>query len=1015
VRFCPGPLVVAREQERQESPVRLPLSVTLWYGADHPSRSVRHPASGYPASAPKTASSPARPPATGINHEGRMEATASSSLEILPPHSSDATALAALSEPVRAWFTHSFGRPTAAQRAAWPTLAEGKNLLLSAPTGAGKTLAAFAPILSELLTGPPTGSVCCLYITPLKALGNDVRKSLRYHLAGMQGFLTEALHYRRVPRVVLRTGDTPARARQQLWADPPEILLTTPESLALLLSHGGAADLFGGLLWVIVDEVHALAAGKRGADLSLSLERLTHLVEGEEDSSADRLQRIGLSATATPLDEAARFLTGVGRPCVIARADEPSPLELTLRPLAGEGRIVTRLVAEALPELESSRSTLIFTNTRALAERLAWALRRCRPEWDDQVAVHHSSLSAVRRRRIERQMKRGRLRVVVSSTSLELGIDVGTVDLVILVHPPGDVVRLLQRVGRAGHAPGRPRRGLVLTATTAELLEAVVTGASGLSGQCEPLRVPAHPLDVLCQQLLGMAATLPWTPDEAHRLICRAHPYRDLPRSDLDDCLAYLSGTPGGQSSEEGDSWLPSRLRWEEGCFTLANERMARLLRRNLGTILAEEPCRVVAEGDNPFFVPPSRSGEGEKRRDPTPQPPPRSGEGEPDKREEVVLGEVSTDCSGSPSPLRGGGQKSGVASHLIGHVDEAFAERLQPGDRFLLDGRCLECRRFGRAAGRGGTPELVVAEVVGRPRVPVWAGEGWPLSAELARRLYVFRNAAAEALRDGPRALAALLQDEYGLVGQAVEVLVDCFQLQESLSEVPGPSVCLVEAVRTTVGADYHVHTPLNRKANDALARVTAARLMRRRSFRRPVITVVADLGFALCLHDGDDLTAEAMRELLSEERFAENLQEILANSQVLRERFRRAALTGLMLLRNPLGRRRRVGGRIWGEQRLFDQVRQICPDFVLLRQAEREVQTDVCDATAATGYVEQLTRIPLRIRWLPRPGPFATAWTQTASELADPVESPAEALQRLHVLLTTPGHNADNEEPPF
>jgi len=299
-----------------------------------------------------------------------------------------------------------------------------------------------------------------------------------------------------------------------------------------------------------------------------------------------------------------------------------------------------------------------------------------------------------------------------------------------------------------------------------------------------------------------------------------------------------------------------------------------------------------------------------------------------------------------------------------------------------------------------------MVVEVTGRPRIPVWGGDGWPLSAELARRLYVFRGRAAEALRDGPAALALLLRTEYALDGPAVDDLVAYFLRQEALSEVPDASTCLVEAIRTSGGANYHVHTPLNRKANDVLARVASARLMRRGKSSRPVLSVVADLGFALWVHMPDDLTPEDIRILLSGEGFEEELRRCLADSLVLRERFRRVALVGLMLLRHPLGQRRRVGGSAWAERRLFDQVRACCPDFVLLRQAEREMHTDVCDLAAARAYLDQLPRLAVHCRWLSQPSPFVEGWTQATTEVADPVESPDEALQRLHASLMNPGN---------
>jgi ATP-dependent Lhr-like helicase len=861
----------------------------------------------------------------------------------LPPPAE--TALAALSEPVRAWFRHRFGEPTAAQCLAWPALAAGRDLLLCAPTGSGKTLAAFLPILDRLLAEPAGPGIRCLYVTPLKALGTDARRNLRLHLRGIRDFAPTAGGASRRVRVGLRTGDTTSRERHRFRRRPPDILLTTPESLAVLLCQPAAVSLFAGLHWVVVDEVHALAANKRGADLAVSLERLAALAN-------DPPQRIGLSATCRPPAEAARFLTGWdtelgdARPCTIAEVADTAPLTLMVEPLEEAGGFLNRLVDRLGQELAAHRTTLIFVNVRSFAERLAWALRRQFPAWDESIAVHHSALAAARRRSVERRLKRGRLRAVVSSTSLELGIDIGSVDAVVLVHPPGNVVRLLQRVGRGGHGPGRPRRGLVLTAGAAELLEAAVTGArcAGQPPQPEPLYVPAWPLDVLCQQLLGMAAQRAWSADEAFDLVRGAYPYRDLPRSEFDACLHYLSGRHA-----DGRAWLPARLAWEGDTFTIRDERTARLLQRNVGTILAEEP-RV------------------------------------------VLLAEAGS---------RTGVPEDSPPVWPVGQVDEAFADRLQPGDRFLLDGRCLEYRHTDGFA-------LVVEEVIGRPVPPRWGGEGWPLSADLARRLFVLRTRAAEALREGSAALADLLRREYGLEGPAVARLVAYFQRQEAVSEVPDGRGCLVEVVVGDTATDYYVHTPLNRCGNDALARVLVWRLAREAG--RSATSVVADLGFALLVPRPwqasspaqADLTPDNFRRLLGLHAFADHLTEAVAASDLLRERFRRVAFTGLMLLRNPLGRRRRVGGAGWAERRLFDQVRAAEPDFVLLRQALREVREDCSDLPAARTFLEEIADRPVRFRHLPCASPFVESWTQLAAGPVESAETPDETLRRLHAVLT-------------
>jgi ATP-dependent Lhr-like helicase len=832
-------------------------------------------------------------------------------------------------EPIANWFHQRYGEPTEIQRAAWSRLPSGQHLLLSAPTGTGKTLAAFLPLLTLLLNEPHPRSAHrnprCLYVSPLKALSNDTYRTLRAHVEELAALLPDA----RVPRLAVRSGDSTAAERRRLRTHPPDILLTTPESVAVLLSQPMAGQLFADLRWVVVDEVHALAACKRGADLALSLERLTRL-------GGEQLQRIGLSATASPLTEAARWLTG-GR-CAVARAGDGTALQLTLVPLEESGDFLVSLVDRLMPEVRANRATLIFTNTRRLAEQLSWALRRNLPELQAQIAVHHSSLAAERRREVEEGFKQGRLRAVVSSTSLELGIDIGTVDLAVLVHPPGDVIRLLQRVGRAGHGPGRVKRGLVLTATEAELLEAAVTAASGQAGQCEPLRIPAHPLDVLCQHILGMAAAQTCSADEIFDLARRAAPYRNLSRRDFDDCLAYL----GCRSSGNDDAWLPPRLRGDPTSFTILNQRTTRLLYRNLGTIVADPTYEVHLSA--------------------------RACESEP----------LAEDA-------------------VIGQVDRLFAERLHPGDRFLLDGRCLQVRSL--------LPEesvLRVEEVSGRPVVPRWAGEGWPLSTELARRLYLLRVQAAESLREGKDTLALMLRRDYALDDAAARKLADFFQRQECVSEIPDTASCLIEAITHDQGADFYVHTPLNRLGNDALARVAVHRLAR--DSGQSAGSIVADLGFAL-LVQGDlepsETVADSLRKLLAAQDFEVDLDAALESSATLRERFQRVAQTGLMLLRQPLGQARRVGGRDWGTRRLFDKIQAHDRDFVLLRQARREVRGELCDAAAAGEFVRELGRRTLRCRWLSYPSPFVEGWTQMAAGAAENVETPTEVLLRLHASL--------------
>jgi ATP-dependent Lhr-like helicase len=291
-----------------------------------------------------------------------------------------------------------------------------------------------------------------------------------------------------------------------------------------------------------------------------------------------------------------------------------------------------------------------------------------------------------------------------------------------------------------------------------------------------------------------------------------------------------------------------------------------------------------------------------------------------------------------------------------------------------------------------------VVEQTTGYPAAPRWPGTGWPMAPELAQRLYLLRVRAAEALRDGRHALVQLFRAEYRLGVEATAALVELFQRQECISEIPDATTCLVEVVDGPAGIDYYVHTPLNRAANDALARVLVRRLVRDRG--RAALSLVADLGFLLAI-EGDELRPPDLGVLMAAENFDADLAAAVADSAALRERFRCVALTGLMLLRQPLGRRRQVGGRDWAERRLFEQVRAADPDQVLMRQARREMHEQVVDAAGARAFLAELPRRTLRWRWLSGPSPLAEGWTQAVAGAMETLAGPTEALVRLQALL--------------
>ncbi len=494
--------------------------------------------------------------------------------------------LAHFTPQVREWFGRAFAAPTAAQAQAWPAIATGEHVLISAPTGSGKTLAAFLYGLDRFLAAPSHERTRLVYVSPLKALSYDVEKNLRAPLRGIGAELN----------VAIRTGDTPQRERRDMVKHPPDVLITTPESLYLMLTSQ-AREIFAETETVIVDEIHAVAQTKRGAHLAITLERLV------EQAGRD-VQRVGLSATQNPLEEVGRFMVGPSRRCTVVDTGvrkpldlkihvpvesmvEPETMDLELDPFAGQEATRKSIWPAIYPELlglvREHRSTLIFVNNRRAAERLALRLNELAEE--SIARAHHGSLAREERLVVEEQLKAGELPCLVATSSLELGIDMGAVDLVLQVESPKSVTAGLQRIGRAGHNVGDTSKGRIFPKFRADLLECAVVAQRMREGKIETTVVPRNPLDVLAQQIVAMAASSedePLSVDALAALLARTYTYAELSRTQLENVLDMLDGR---YPSEEFGELRP-RIVWDRVNGTLRARKGARALAvTNAGTI----------------------------------------------------------------------------------------------------------------------------------------------------------------------------------------------------------------------------------------------------------------------------------------------------------------------------------------------------------------------------------------------------------------------------------------------
>ncbi|MER3456014.1 MAG: DEAD/DEAH box helicase [candidate division GAL15 bacterium] len=733
------------------------------------------------------------------------------------------------------WFRERFGEPTPVQCRGWPVVASGRDTLLVAPTGSGKTLAAFLWALHELFTSDPLpDEVRVVYVSPLRALTQDVHRNLQEPLAQIRELAARSGHRLPEVRVAVRTGDTLPRERERMKRRPPHVLITTPESLFLLLTAGGTRMLLRTVRTVIVDELHALAEDKRGAHLSLSLERL-------ERVATCRPQRLGLSATARPVEELAGLLVGAARTgpdgpdCAVVDEGWRRDWDLSVWvPHQVLGPVATHEVwaevYDRIAELATQhRTTLVFVSTRRLAERVAHRLTlRLGEGW---VATHHGSLARSLRHETEQRLKKGELRAVVATASLELGIDIGSVDLVCHVGAPRTLVSFLQRVGRSGHGvDGRPK-GVLFPLTRDELVQCAAAIRAVRAGKLDRVRLPHKPLDVLAQQVAAEAAAEPCPVEELWELSRRAYPYRHLTRREFDQVVAMLA-----------DGAAPSRGR----AGTLLHwDRSTGRVRGRRGTLPLALTCGGVI----------------------------------PESFEYDVVEEPH--------------------ENLVGRVNEDFAVESQAGDVFLLGNTSWRVRRV-ESAGR-----VRVENAHGAPpTIPFWLGEAPARTPELSRAVSRLREEVANRIRD-PEQAARWLVAEAGLPRAGAQQVVDYVRETVAvLGCVPTQRRVVAERFFDEAGGMQLVlHAPFGARINRAWGRALRKRFCL--TFDFELQAAATDDGIVLSLGEQHSFPLEFIFQFVRPQSVRQDLVQATLQSPLFVTRWRQNANRALLVPRQWRGRR--------------------------------------------------------------------------------------------------------------
>ncbi|HUO70162.1 MAG TPA: DEAD/DEAH box helicase [Solirubrobacteraceae bacterium] len=818
--------------------------------------------------------------------------------------------LDSFSPTTRDWFLRAFAEPTPAQAQAWPAIASGEHVLISAPTGSGKTLAAFLYGIDRLANRPADGErkTSLVYVSPLKALSYDIDRNLRAPLRGIGADIA----------VAVRTGDTPQRERQAMLRNAPDILITTPESLYLMLTSR-AQDLFAGAQWVIIDEIHAVAATKRGAHLALTLERLT-------EAAGRDIQRIGLSATQKPLEEIGRFMVGPARTCRIVDTGVRKRLDLKIHvpvesmvepdataapdldPLAGGTEATRRSIWPAIyPELlkliEQHRSTILFVNNRRAAERIALRLNdlaeQSHPQPPTTIArAHHGSLAREERLVVEEMLKAGELPCLVATSSLELGIDMGAVDLVIQVESPKSVARGLQRIGRAGHSLGDISRGRIFPKFRADLLECAVVAKRMRDGEIETTVVPKNALDVLAQQIVAIAAAAPEDQpvavDELFALITRTHSYAELTRKAFENVLDMLDGRyPSSEFAE-----LRPRIVWD----------------RITGTIKARPGARQLAV------------------------------------------------TNAGTIPDRGLYAVTLPDGRRVGELDEEMVYETRPGATFLLGATTWRIEEIGR-------DRVIVTPAPGLPgAVPFWKGDGIGRPKELGEAIGAFARAAVDETPEQ-------LQRDYDLDPLAAKNLVEFLQEQQLATRViPSDRAVVIERFRDDIG-DWRlcILSPFGGRVHSAWGLALSARIRDELGLESDAIW--SDDGIIVHLPDAEDPPGADLA-LIDPDEVEDRVVAELSSSALFGARFRENAGRALLIPRARPGKRTPLWQQRLKSQSLLEVAKKY-GEFPIILETFRECLRDVLDLPGLTELLRKLHRreISLVEVQTPTASPFASS----------------------------------------